>query len=299
MATKIDAGEVSRGEVYAISPEYIIVSHDNNGSRWMEHTPERVQELVESFEQQGQLQPVQVRKVEDNKVQLVFGFGRWHAATEYNKKHPDKPMKLKCIVVNCNAEEALMRNIVENRNRAEVSQVDDAYAARRLMEEFQWNQSRVAKFFGTDPGYIGNILELLKLPKETQLQVHKKLLSYEAALGLTKMSEEEAKPILSEISKEIAETGAKVTTSKVKAKVRAVVQANGGKIARSMKELIDGITALTGPAENVTLRTVCNEIIKYREGKTSDKTFEKNMRKLFGSGSAKTEEDAAAAEDAA
>ena len=283
MAAKIDAGEVSRGEVFAIFPEHIIVSHDNNGSRWLEHTPESVQKLVASYEEEGQLQPVQVRKVEDNKVQLVFGFRRWHAATEYNKKHPDKPMKLKCIVVNCNAEEALKRNIIENRNRAEVSQVDDAYAARRLMDEFQWNQAAVAKFFDVDAGYIGNILDLLKLPKETQMQVHHKLLSYEAALGVAKLPEAEQKPILAEISKEITESGGqKVKTSAVKAKVRAVVQDKGGKVARTMKELMEGVTALTGPAESKLLRDVCNEIIKFREGKTSDKTFEKNMRKLLG-----------------
>lgn len=283
MAAKIDAGEVSRGEVFAIFPEHIIVSHDNNGSRWLEHSAEDVSDLVQSYETEGQLQPVQVRKVEDNKVQLVFGFRRWHAATEYNKKHPDKPMKLKCIVTNCNAEEALKRNIEENRNRKETSQVDDAYAARRLMEEFQWNQSRVAEFFRTDPGYIGNILNLLKLPRETQLQVHNKQLSYEAALGVAKLPEAEQKPILAEISKEITESGGgKVKTSKVKEKVRAVVQEKGGKVARTMKELMEGVTALTGPAEAKLLRDVCNEFIKFREGKTSEKTFEKNMRKLLG-----------------
>ena len=105
MAARINAGDVGRGDVFFIDPQAIIVDEKLNG-RWTPHDGEAVEDMAKSFEAEGQLQPVQVRKVADNRVQLVLGYRRHRASLLYNQRHPDSPMKLKCVVVTVNDEEA-------------------------------------------------------------------------------------------------------------------------------------------------------------------------------------------------
>src|SRR3984885_1578336 len=116
MSMKLNAGDVGRSDEFLIDPTEILVDDALNG-RWQPHDAEAVENMVKSFEAEGQLQAVQVRRVHDNKVQLVLGYRRWNAAKLYNERHPDQPMKLNCKVVIGNDEEAFRRNIVENRER--------------------------------------------------------------------------------------------------------------------------------------------------------------------------------------
>jgi ParB-like chromosome segregation protein Spo0J len=66
VAARINAGDVGRGEVFFIDPQEIIVDEKLNG-RWTPHDAEAVEDMAKSFEAEGQLQPVQIRKVADNK----------------------------------------------------------------------------------------------------------------------------------------------------------------------------------------------------------------------------------------
>jgi ParB-like chromosome segregation protein Spo0J len=59
-------------------------------------------------------------------------------------------MKLKAKVVIVNDEEAFRRDVVENRERAETSPVDDAHNQRRLREDFGWT-GRIAEFNHVTP----------------------------------------------------------------------------------------------------------------------------------------------------
>jgi ParB-like chromosome segregation protein Spo0J len=72
MAIKINAGDVGRGDVFFIDPQEIIVDEKLNG-RWEPHDEAAISSLVKSYEEEGQLQAVQVRKVAENRVQLVMG----------------------------------------------------------------------------------------------------------------------------------------------------------------------------------------------------------------------------------
>ena len=124
---KLNAGDdVGRSDEFLIDPKQILVDDALNG-RWQPHDDQAVENMAKSFSEEGQLQAVQVRRVHDNRVQLVLGYRRFTAAKLFNERHPEQPMKLKCKVVVVNEEEAFRRNIVENRERAECSPVDDAH----------------------------------------------------------------------------------------------------------------------------------------------------------------------------
>src|SRR5438309_643388 len=123
MSMKLNAGDVVRQDKSLLDPKEILVEAALNGP-CQPHMQQAVKQMVKSFEDEGQLQAVQVRRVHDNKVQLVLGYRRYNAARLYNEGHPDSPMKLRAKVVLVNDEEAFRRNIVENRERAECSPID-------------------------------------------------------------------------------------------------------------------------------------------------------------------------------
>jgi len=227
VAARINAGDVGRGDVFFIDPQEIIVDEELNG-RWTPHDGEAVEDMAKSFEAEGQLQPVQVRKVADNRVQLVLGYRRHRAALLYNQRHPDSPMKLKCVVVTVNDEEAFRRNIVENKQRAETTPIDDAFNHRRLREEFGWTDARIAGFYGMTPSYVGLLKKLLLLPTDAQLHVHKRQLSVQAAAALADLPAEEQKQALAS-----QQPGESLSKSVVK-QVRAKKIARGGKQSRSL-----------------------------------------------------------------
>ena len=231
--------------------------------------------MVQSFQEEGQLQAVQVRRVHDNKVQLVLGYRRYNAAKLYNERHADSPMKLKCKVVIVNDEEAFRRNIVENRERAECSPVDDAHNQRRLREGFGWADTKIAEFYHVSPHYVGVLKKLLALPNDVQKLVHERRLSVQAATGLADLPADERKQILT------AGRTEGLTSQNVVKQVRDKKIDKGKGQSRSLAEVRAFLEGLTGPAEAAPLKEFAEDFLKFVQGKIKDETMEQRLRKLL------------------
>jgi ParB/RepB/Spo0J family partition protein len=271
---KLNAGDVVRQDEFLIDPKEILVDDALNG-RWHPHEQQAVEAMVKSFEEEGQLQAVQVRRVHDNRVQLVLGYRRYNAAKLYNERHPDQPMKLKCKVVIVNDEEAFRRNIVENRERAECSPVDDAHNQRRLREGFGWTDAKIADFYHVTPPYVGVLKKLLALPSDVQKLVHERRLSVQAATGLADLPAQEQKEVLAAGQTE------GLTSQSVVKQVRNKKIDKGKGQARSLAEVRAFLEGLTGPGETTPLKEFAEEFLKFVQGKTKDETMVKRLRKLL------------------
>lgn len=195
MAMKIEAGDVKRTELFLIDPQEIVVDQSANG-RWQPHAEADIAARVASFEAVGQLEPVTVRRIAGNRVQLVFGYLRHAAALEYNRRHPDATMRLKCTVAQWNDEESLVHNIRENRDRKSTSPVDDAHAQRRLREEHGYPDVKIAELYGVSGAYVSQLKKLLSLSRETQELVHRNELSVSAAMALAELPERDQKEVV-------------------------------------------------------------------------------------------------------
>ena len=134
--------DFKRNSEFLINPDQIELG--KNG-RWQPHSEADVEEMYRSFVTEGQLQSVQVRNIPGNKVELVLGYRRLLAARLFNQRHPDKPMLLRARRVTCNEEEALRRNVAENRIRSGTSAIDDAFNQRRFREDFGWPEQKIAE----------------------------------------------------------------------------------------------------------------------------------------------------------
>lgn len=279
MSMKLNAGEVGRQDMFSVFPEHIIVIPSENG-RKVPHSQEEIESLARSIVTYGQQQPVVVRRVNDHKIQLVAGYGRHRAVQFINEElQPDSPVKVQCKVVDCSPEEAFVRNLVENIERAVTTPIDDAHNQRLLREQFGWTESRIADFYQKSVAYISQLRKTLSLPTEVQNGVANGHIPINAALDLTELPVAEIVETVEEATD--PETG-KVSAEKVRKKVREkkIESGVGGK-GRSMKEVRTFFEELIGPAEPEGIKEFSKRVLDFIAGKITDKQMENTMRECL------------------
>ena len=123
---------------------------------------ESLQELTNSIKERGVIQPIIVRKDQSliGKFEIIAGERRWLASQNAGLH------EIPVIVLDVNDEKSLEFSIVENVQRQDLNAIEEAQGYQRLIDEFSYNQEKLAKFIGKSRSYIANSLRLLDLPKE-------------------------------------------------------------------------------------------------------------------------------------
>ncbi len=121
-----------------------------------------LEDLTNSIMERGIIQPLVVRKSDDldNKFELIAGERRWQAAQ--NAGLHEVPV----IILNIDNLRSLEFAIVENVQRKDLNPIEEAEGYKRLIDEFNYDQEKVAKFIGKSRAHISNCLRLLTLPKK-------------------------------------------------------------------------------------------------------------------------------------
>jgi ParB family transcriptional regulator, chromosome partitioning protein len=120
---------------------------------------EELDRLKDSIFQQGILQPLLVRNLDDS-YELIAGERRLRAAKEANLTH------VPIFVKNLTDEQVLEVSIIENIQRENLNVLEEAEAYHRLMSEFKYTQEKVAEKIGKNRSTIANLLRLRSLPEE-------------------------------------------------------------------------------------------------------------------------------------
>ena len=120
-----------------------------------------LEDLTNSIRERGIIQPLVVRKSDhlDNKFELIAGERRWQAAQ--NAGLHEVPV----IILNIDNLRSLEFAIVENVQREDLNPIEEAEGYKRLIDEFNYDQEKVAKFIGKSRVYILNCLRLLTYQK--------------------------------------------------------------------------------------------------------------------------------------
>ncbi len=123
---------------------------------------ESLEDLTNSIKERGIIQPIIVRKskTSENKFEIVAGERRWIAAQ--NAGLHEVPV----VEVDVDDLKSLEFAIVENVQRHDLNPVEEAQGYQRLIDEFNYDQEKVAKFIGKNRTHITNCLRILSLPKE-------------------------------------------------------------------------------------------------------------------------------------
>ena len=126
-----------------------------------EFNEEALEELAESINQYGLLQPVIVRKVL-NGYELIAGERRWRAAKKNGAK------TIPAIVREYSDIETTEIALIENLQRENLNAIEEAGAYQRLVNEFGLTQEELAKKIGRSRSHIANFIRLLNLPEIVQ-----------------------------------------------------------------------------------------------------------------------------------
>ena len=133
---------------------------------------ENLNDLVNSIRERGIIQPIIVRKSEDqiSKFEIIAGERRWLAAQKAGLH------EVPVVITEADDLKSLEFAIVENVQRHDLNSLEEAQGYKRLIEEFSYDQGKVSKFIGKSRSHITNCLRLLTLPNEViKLIENKKL----------------------------------------------------------------------------------------------------------------------------
>ncbi|MBM5781985.1 MAG: ParB/RepB/Spo0J family partition protein [Pelagibacterales bacterium] len=140
---------------------------------------EELEELSNSIKENGLIQPIVVRKSDDeNHYEIIAGERRFRAAKLAGLT------KISAIVKKINNHEALELAIIENVQRSDLSLIEEALGYKQLIEEFSYTQDQVAKRVGKSRSHVTNLLRLLTLPQIVRELLDKKLISMGHARAL-------------------------------------------------------------------------------------------------------------------
>ena len=125
-----------------------------------------LQDLANSIKERGIIQPIIVRKSSDDssKYEIIAGERRWLAAQKAGLH------EVPVVITDVDDLKSLEFAIVENVQRNDLNAVEEARGYQRLIEEFSYDQEKVAQFIGKSRSHIANFLRLLNLP-ETVLKL--------------------------------------------------------------------------------------------------------------------------------
>jgi len=123
---------------------------------------ESLEELTNSIKERGIIQPIVVRRSEDQdgKYEIIAGERRWQSAQ--NAGLHEVPV----IIIKADNLKSLEFAIVENVQRKDLNPIEEAEGYKRLIDDFNYDQDKVSKFIGKSRAHISNCLRLLSLPKE-------------------------------------------------------------------------------------------------------------------------------------
>ena len=123
---------------------------------------ESLQDLTSSIKERGIIQPIIVRKSLDNKskYEIIAGERRWLAAQKAGLH------EVPVVIIDVDDLKSLEFAIIENVQRDDLNALEEARGYKRLIEEFSYDQEKVAQFIGKSRSHIANFLRLLGLPNE-------------------------------------------------------------------------------------------------------------------------------------
>lgn len=118
---------------------------------------ESIEELAQSIKAYGIIQPLSVRKMGEDRYELVAGERRLRAAKKLSLS------EVPVIVIDINDKESAAIALLENLQREDLSFIEEAEAYYNLIKEHRYTQEQLAQLIGKKQSTIANKLRILKL----------------------------------------------------------------------------------------------------------------------------------------
>lgn len=153
-----------------------------------EFDPKALDELKKSILQNGLIQPITIRRLEEGKYELISGERRLRACKDIGFK------EVPAYIIKVETKEAMLAlSLIENIQREKLNAIEVAQAYKRLLDECSLSHEEIAERVGKDRTTITNSIRLLKLPTEVKQSLAREEISMGHARALINLPNDEIK----------------------------------------------------------------------------------------------------------
>ena len=160
----------------------------------LEFDQDALMDLAQSIRENGLIQPITVRKVND-KYQIIAGERRFRAL------RLNGAVEVPANIMDADEVQMAEMALVENIQRENLSAIEEAKSYVEIMKYAGINQSQLALRVGKSQSSIANKIRLLNLDEEVQEAVSARRISERHARALLGLDEEKQKQTLQKIEK--------------------------------------------------------------------------------------------------
>ncbi len=147
---------------------------------------EGLEELKSSMAKRGLMQPIKLRR-KGERYEIIYGHRRYLAACEL------RWMKIPAIVVDEGDADTFLDAVHENLHHEDMTPMEEARAAKALMDREGKTLKEVAKMFSKSESWVLARLDLLDMPKELKEAVEVGALSIAAVRELARITDDDAR----------------------------------------------------------------------------------------------------------
>lgn len=133
-----------------------------------EFDPIALQELADSIAEIGIIQPITLRKLNDDAYQIIAGERRYRASIQAGMK------TIPAYIRTADDENVMEMALIENIQREDLNSLEIALAYEHLIEQYGLTQEKLSERIGKKRTTIANYLRLLKLPAPIQVALKNK-----------------------------------------------------------------------------------------------------------------------------
>ncbi len=142
-------------------------------------------ELCESIKKYGVIQPITVRRLANERYELVAGERRLRASVMAGL------LKIPAIVVSLGDNDSAVVALIENIQRENLSFMEEAEGYRNLLCSFGFTQEELAKRLGKTQSSVANKVRLLKLSSAVREVIKESSLTERHARALLRLEDED------------------------------------------------------------------------------------------------------------
>jgi ParB family chromosome partitioning protein len=155
--------------------------------------PEALEELAESIKAQGVMQPIVLRPISEDRYEIIAGERRWRAAQLAGLD------RIPAVIKDVPDEAAIAMALIENIQREDLNPIEEAFALKRLQDEFDLTHQEVAAAVGKSRTTVTNLLRLISLSDEVKKLLEHGDLEMGHARALLTLEEQEQRELARQV----------------------------------------------------------------------------------------------------
>jgi len=175
---------VDRDEVSGITSVFISDIIPNKNQPRKSFDKQILDDLVESIRDNGIIQPIVVRKVNDNRYEIIAGERRWRAAQIAALS------KVPVVITEATDQKAFELALAENIQREDLNPIEEALAIKDLIQTYNFSNDDILKITGKQRSSIANIVRILDLPPSIRRLIAENKLSRGHGIALLSFLDE-------------------------------------------------------------------------------------------------------------